>query len=123
MVRVLNLIVFILVLLVMGFSACSAPAPQTKESKLKAKRDELVKWKEEVKKRDEPMSLQAIDILYNACRREEAEREESKDCGKQKEESLNGYYANLREAYDHINEIKREIKELEQSSDDTNQNQ
>ncbi len=119
-----NLLVFVVLLLVgTSLSACIPPAVriETKESKLKKKRDELVEWKEMASNRraESPIRSQLAKSGYEECRREELLREEPKDCEKKRREFLEGQFRNEKAADDRINEIRREIQELEQSEPTT----
>jgi hypothetical protein len=103
------------VLLVLGsfLSGCSS-TPETKESKLENKRDELVTAKGEVD-RIENLDFRVIEPLYNSCLAEKSVREDSRDCEKKKLESLESYRKSRQIALDRVARIRREIQELEQS--------
>ncbi len=115
-----NLLAFVVLFLVGTFlPACIPPAVpiETKESKLKKKRDELVEWKGEASNRRavSPVRTQLAKSSYEECRREELLREEPKDCEKKRQKFLEGQFEFEKAADDRIDKIRREIKELEQS--------
>jgi hypothetical protein len=116
-----SLISVILLIVVISVSSCTPVPPETKESKLKRKRDELVEWKKEADERRRPIHWDVIESAYSGCLTEQSLREESKNCDKQKQEQLESNRRYIQIANDRINEIRREIKELEQS-ESTNEN-
>jgi predicted Fe-S protein YdhL (DUF1289 family) len=116
-----SLISVILLIVVISVSSCTPVPPETKESKLKRKRDELVEWKGEAEDRRRPIFQQMYESSYQSCLREQSLREEPKNCDKDKQELLEIRRVIIKAADDRIDEIRREIKELEQS-ESTNEN-
>jgi tryptophanyl-tRNA synthetase len=114
-----NLLGFVvLLILTISVSTCSRVSlEETKESKLKKKRDELVATKSEADKRRDNYrrDVKLVEDIYKACLQEESLREELKGCDKDRQGSLDVHRRWVQVADDRINEIRREIKELEQS--------
>ncbi len=118
--KLLSLVTLLIVAI--SVSSCISVSPEeTKESKLKEKRDKLVEWKEEAQDRRRQIFKDMTEYAYNRCLREKSLREEPRDCDKEKQESLELYRRSIQVADDRVNEIRREIKELEQSGS-TNEN-
>jgi hypothetical protein len=117
-----SLVSVVLLIVIISVSGCIPPPPEeTKESKLKKKRDDLVSWKKTADDRRRPMFEDMIEARYKGCLREQSLREEPKDCDKEKQVDLERNRSSIRMADDRINEIRREVKELEQSAS-TNEN-
>jgi chromosome segregation ATPase len=110
-----NLLGFVILLIVaISVPSCSHILPEeTKEVKLEKKRDELVKAKENAV--HDPVEDQVVQFIYKNCGEQESLREESKDCNAEKEKNLKRLREKRQKANDHVEEIRREIKELEQS--------
>ncbi len=119
MFRRRNLLGFVvLLILTISVSSCSrVPSEETKESKLEKMRDELVAAKNEADKRhhDNRRDVRLIEDVYKACLQQESLREEPRGCDKDKQDALDVQRRWLQAADDRINEIRREIKEFEQS--------
>jgi hypothetical protein len=119
--RANSLISVILLIVVISVSSCTPVPPETKESKLKKKRDELVELKKEADVNSPVISKLSAEYLYKGCLEEKSLREEPRNCDEEKQKSLETSRKIAQEADDRINEIRREIKELEQSGS-TNEN-
>jgi hypothetical protein len=119
--RANSLISVILLIVVTSVSSCTPIPPETKESKLKKMRDELVELKKEAELRRTALPDRYYESVYQDCLREKSLREEPRDCDKEKQESLEGRRQIFERADNRTNEKRREIKELEQSGS-TNEN-
>jgi cell division protein FtsL len=108
-----NLLGFAILLIVaISVSSCSY---ESKEVKLEKKRDELVKAKAEAEWWRQSDHKSSLDFSYRLCLSEKAEREEDpKKCEENKETSLKANQIYQQNRDDKVNEIRREIKELEQ---------
>jgi hypothetical protein len=108
-----NLLGFVILLIVaISASSCSY---ESKEVKLEKKRDELVKAKAEAESWRQMDHTNSLDFSYRMCLSKKADREEDpKKCEENKETTLRANQIVQQFRDDKVNEIRREIKELEQ---------